>query len=204
MSVSGQEGALTTLVDEYRDQECRHILDHAQQEARQLLSQAYSEAHQRLHRAVAAERSRAARLIQAARAKALTEHRQYRHRINIQWLQVARERLKTELLRRWHDPDSRALWIEALVQQARQRLPLGRWTIAHPPAWPEEERRVLAESLRGPLGTAPEFKPNADVRAGLVISIGGASLDATLEGLLADRARIEARLLCLFEQKELP
>jgi hypothetical protein len=70
-----------------------------------------------------------------------------------------------------------------------------RWRIEHAPAWTAEDGAVAA-TLLGAAGVA-DFELLADARidAGLRVTAGRNVVDATLEGLLADRARIEGRLL---------
>ena len=57
-----------------------------------------------------------------------------------------------------------------------------------------------ADRRRGPasteaLGVEPQLRADPTIEAGLVIDSGGACLDGSLRGLLADRQRLEARLL---------
>jgi F0F1-type ATP synthase delta subunit len=53
----------------------------------------------------------------------------------------------------------------------------------------------LEARLTNELKQAPHFRADGALTAGLVIEAGGAVLDASLEGLLRDRRRVEARLL---------
>jgi hypothetical protein len=67
--------------------------------------------------------------------------------------------------------------------------------VSHPADWPREERERLRQWLlahgRGEAG----FSPDPAVSAGVRIASGTTVLDATLEGFLADRPAVEARLL---------
>jgi hypothetical protein len=67
--------------------------------------------------------------------------------------------------------------------------------VRHPPAWSTAEWGPFEAELTRMLGQAPHFRADSAVSAGLVIEAQGAVLDASLEGLLRDRRRVEARLL---------
>jgi hypothetical protein len=69
--------------------------------------------------------------------------------------------------------------------------------VRHPPAWSAVEWGPLETELARALGQAPHFRADGAVSAGLVIEAQGAVLDASLEGLLRDRRRLEARLLAV-------
>jgi hypothetical protein len=51
-------------------------------------------------------------------------------------------------------------------------------------------------------GRALRFLADPGIAAGLIIEGGAAVLDASLDGLLADRQRLEARLLALLAARE--
>ena len=109
-------------------------------------------------------------------------------------------RLEAALLASWHDPGGRQTWVLGVLAQARHLLPRGVWTLRHAPDWPETEWQALGTALTAELGSEPRFVADGSVSAGLAIEGAGALLDGTLEGLLKDRTRIEARLLALLEE----
>jgi hypothetical protein len=63
-----------------------------------------------------------------------------------------------------------------------------------------DEWRTLASDLGAALGSAPRLVADGSLEAGLIVACGGAVLDASLGGLLKDRARIESRLLALLAE----
>jgi len=202
VNVSDQEKALKALVDEYRDGECRRILARAEQECDTVLTEAHREARRRVHEVVGQERERAESRIRAAQAEVQTQRRRYRQRASVALLEAGWDRLEAELLRRWQVSALRKPWVDGVVRQGLAQLPAGGWVIAHPAPWPEGEQQALSESVAAGLGEAPRLEADADVQAGLRITSGGTSLDATVAGLLGDRGAVEARLLALFEEAE--
>jgi hypothetical protein len=102
--------------------------------------------------------------------------------------------VRDSLERAWLDPKERSGWVERAALRAVEVLPGGRWNIAHGPAWPEAERERLRQSLLARGVREADFAEPA-IGAGVRFASGNAVFDATLEGLLADRAAIEARLL---------
>jgi hypothetical protein len=201
MNLAEREESLLRLVAEYREQECRRLLDAARTEAAELLAATFNRERAHLHQRIVAERSRAQGRIQAARAERATRERWVHERTHTDLLAAAWPRLREALLARWRVPRSRAQWVASDLDEALRALPRGRWSIRHAPGWGEDERRAPAARLAEALGEAPRMQTDGDMAAGLVIASGGAVLDASLDGLLRDRPRLEARLLALIEAR---
>ena len=197
MKLEERERGLLTLIQEYRDAECRTLLEAARAEAKTLLADAYRRARTQLHERVVSERANARSRLHAARAEHDTRLRASGDRANAQLLELAWPRLREALSRRWAHAETRAIWARHAIAQGRQRLPLGLWTVRHPPAWSAVEWGPLETELARALGQAPHFRADGAVSAGLVIEAQGAVLDASLEGLLRDRRRLDARLLAV-------
>ncbi len=83
-------------------------------------------------------------------------------------------------------------------------LPRGAWEVRHAPGWPEAERRELAARVAGRDGPAVAFVAEPSIAAGFRVRAGHNTLDATLDGLLADRKAIEGRLLHRLEEAAAP
>jgi hypothetical protein len=197
MNLEERKAALLKLVEEYRETECRRILDAAREEAGRVISETYRKERAHLHERVVSERSRAQARIQAARAERATRERWASERISAGLLDSAWPLLRSRLAARWMEPDSRRAWTERYLTEALQLLPKGRWQIRHAAGWEEAERRGLVERLSEHLGAAPRLETDGRLDAGLVIECDGAVLDASLEGLMRDRGQLEARLLAL-------
>lgn len=181
------------IVERDRVARCDAILRDARDRAAELLREARREARRRVSTAVADDRARSRRRIEAARAELLTRERQLDREVAAKLLARGWDALRQALLAQWQEPEGRARWIAELVADARRLLPHGTWRIRHPPALAEIElvARVAGEAS----GAAPELEPDPDIAAGLCVHVAGATLDGTLEGLLADRGKVEGRLL---------
>jgi hypothetical protein len=199
MKLDEREKRLLKLVADYREQECRRILDGARQEAAELVRRAYRTARVRLHEELVAERSRAQARIQAARAERATRERRTSDQTSVDRLTAAWPLLHSRLLARWGDPDGRQRWTTHYLREALRVLPRGEWTVRHAPEWSEEEQHAAAGLLAAELGRTARFRTDRGIEGGLIIEGGGAVLDASLDGLLRDRLRLEARLLALVE-----
>ena len=202
MNLAERQKGLLKLVEDYREQECRRLLDGARQEAGELLRKRFRRERDQLHKRVLAERSRAQSLIQAARAERATRERRTSEHWSLDLLESAWPLLRERLLARWRVPERRQRWAARYLRQARDLLPRERWTVRHAPEWRESERQAMVVELIEYLGRAPRFQSEGRIAAGLIVESGGAVLDASLEGLLQDRARLEARLLALLGAAE--
>lgn len=186
---------LLKLVEQNRERRCTEILEQAGRQAEDIVRQAYRNARTRLHQAVEDERQRTRQRLATARAELLSRHRQHWHRLARELLDAAWQRLEPALERRWQEDSSRAQWVDSLVTQALERMPAGTWHIAHPPDWDEREREDVVTRVTEQDGEPPVFEADSTIRAGLRITTDGVCLDGTCQGLLRDRASIEARLI---------
>lgn len=201
MNVEERAKGLLSLVETYRTEECRAAIDRAKAEAKEILRRAWRTERGHLHTSVEAERSRARALIQAARAERATRERTSGDRRNTRLLALAWPRLTALLEARWQDPEGRESWVAQALAAALDSLPWGPWIVRHAPEWQTPEQAppcvALAERLVRHGAPAPRFSPDPDVTAGLIVESGAARLDASLAGLIQDRARLEARLLAM-------
>ena len=200
MNFEERRNGLLRLVAEYREQECRRILVAARQEAAELTRQSFREGRAQLHNRVVAERNRARALVQAARAERTTRERRGSERASLDLLDLAWPLLRERLLARWQIPEQRRRWAASYLHQALDLLPHGRWTIRHAPEWQEVEQREMAQEVAEYLRQAPEFESERSIEAGLIVECAGAVLDASLQGLIQDRSRLDSRILALIEE----
>ena len=204
MNTEEREAALLQWLEHQGEHACRQILDAAQVESKRLLTEAFHQARSRLHARLLSERRTARERIHAVRAERETRARASGERASVRLLALAWPRLRAALAARWADSESRRRWIHNSVRLACATLPRGQWTIRHPPDWASSERGEVAATLIETQGQSPHFLADGALVAGLVIESAGASLDASLEGLLRDRDRLEARLLALMAGDEAP
>jgi hypothetical protein len=197
MSVEERELALLRLVEEQRDAACRRILAEAGQSARDLLRQTHRKERAHLHRRVLEERARIHARIQAVEAERVTRERREQARSSAGVLEQAWPLLQLGLQRRWETAEGRRRWVGRCLREALGSLPAGPWIVRHAPGWPVAEQQAAREQLAEALGVEPQLRNDPTLEAGLVVDSGGACLDGSLRGLLADRQRLEARLLAL-------
>jgi hypothetical protein len=201
MKLEDRRKALLLVVQEYREQECRRLLDAAQAEAAGLIRDTFRKQRSLLHNRVVAERARAQARIQAARAERATRDRRRTEQASIVLLEAAWPLLRARLADLWSVPERRRAWTERYLRRGLELLPRGRWEVRHAAAWSESERGDAVQELSRRLGRSPRFETDGGMEAGLIIACEGAVLDASLEGLLRDRQRLEARLLALLEER---
>lgn len=202
MSVETQTQALLTLLEDDRRRQCDVLIADARARARAVLRQAQDDARVRMRAAFAAERQRLEQQVKAAAARLQTEHRLSEQERRAQLLRLAWHMLPDALLERWQDPERRSKWVAHAIDSAQRLLPHDSWTLSVAPGWPAQEREQALQSVTSRLGAMPGCSEAAALQAGLlIIAAGGSRLDATLAGLLADRAAIEARLLDYLERQ---
>jgi len=187
------ERALLDIVESDRSRVCERILAEARARADALRAQAYAAARARMREVFDEQRRRRRERIAAAQARLATARRLHEQQRVAAWLRLASEELPLELLALWRRDDARAAWARGVLAAAQERLPPRRWHIAHAPDWRHDERDRIVRELVG--DNTPCCEPDAGIAAGLRVACAGIVLDGTLEGLLSDRADVEARLL---------
>jgi hypothetical protein len=200
MNTDGRMRALLALVAEYREARRAELLGKAYAEARAALAATSRQARSRVHEAIAAERKRYAADVSAAEAQLHTRRRLAHQAREAAMVAAGWERLRSALSARWTDPDGRRRWAATHLERALEVLPRDAWEVRHPPGWPEAERRELAARVVGRDGPAVAFVAEPSIAAGFRVRAGHNTLDATLDGLLADRKAIEGRLLHRLER----
>lgn len=199
MTLESRMQGLLDLVEADRQRGCDAILREARTRAAAAVGAAHAEARARIRSVFDEERRRLEERVIAARARLMTHRRMREQRRAGDFLAAGWLRLGAALCERWRDPQCRQAWIASVIAEARKALPNDAWHIVHAPGWPDDEREVLAAKLTTALGTTPRFAVADAIRAGLRVSAGGNVIDGTLDGLLADRAEIGARLLGALE-----
>ncbi|WP_200235568.1 hypothetical protein [Thiohalocapsa halophila] len=197
MNTEERERALLKLVADERDKACREIRAEAETRARSLIHDAYRRERAALHERIVAERARAEGILRAAAAERATVERRRGEHADAALLAAAWPGLRAQLAERWANAEHRRAWVDTTLEQALERLPEHGWTIRHAGGWPQAEREAALAGLGQAGIEPPALRADGDLEAGLIVAAGGAVLDMSLEGLLRDRARIEARLLAL-------
>jgi hypothetical protein len=202
MTVEHRMQALLDLVEADRREQTEAIAREAQAVVAALLEQAHREARARMRQAFVDERRLRDQRVQAADANLQTRRRLAAQQRATALLAEAWVRLPDAFLARWRAPETRREWITRIVARGRASLSGGVWCIAHAPDWAAAEREERSHDLAREAGTAPEFRVDAGIRAGLRIAAAGTVVDGTLDGLLRDRAENGARLLAILGADE--
>jgi hypothetical protein len=185
--------ALVDLVAADRARLCDEILGEAHARAQGLRADARDRARRRIRQVFEEQRARRDERLAAAEARLATERRLHAQQHLSARLRLASDALPQALQALWQEQEGRATWARTVLQAAKLRLPPGPWRLAHPVDWRTDERE---RALQGAAWDAtPHCEADPRITAGLRVACGGIVLDGTLEGLLADRADVEARLV---------
>jgi hypothetical protein len=203
MSLAERTAALLAQIEAQRAQRCAALLAPAQAQAQALLGAALREARQRVRTALRAERERVDAALASAEAQLATAQRLHRQRAASALLVRGWTALRAELVARWQDPAARADWI-ALHTSALPFAAGGAWIVEAPADWSAAEADALCVTLRAQGASAVQVQRRTDIAAGLRLSAGHNRVDATVDGLLADRAAIDGQLLALLQAQESP
>ncbi len=187
--------ALLASIDRDRQHRCLEALEEGDRRARQALEAAAREARRRTRASLQESRIRETGRIDAAAAELATQRRRLDDEVAVTLLLAARGRIRQGLLRRWQTPEGRAGGRRGAAEAAGRSLLPGAWTVQHPPSCPAHALDELRSDLAARGGEPVGFEAAADIEAGIRLLAGAATLDATLEGLLASPAAIEGRLL---------
>jgi hypothetical protein len=183
------------LVASYERERCRDISERAQKEARHIVANARRRARARLREDARELRAAGRRRLALARAELDTARRAHEQRRDLALVTRGWRGLEARLRARWQDPAARGRWVAGAIAQALAVLPRATWTIAHAAGWTETERNGVAEALERQGVKVERVSLDARAQGGIRLCAGGACLDGTIDGLLADRAAIEAMLL---------
>lgn len=193
--VAAQLEDLLGRLEADRQRRCAAELESARERARALTRAARTEARRKMHEAVRYERTRLADSIALRRAELEAARRQKQHAAMSELVRRTLEGLAAALERRWSELSTRGEWCEAALVAAAQRLRAADWVIEIAPGSSREERGGLlqrAAALRPGKHTLEERK---ELAAGLRLRAAGATLDASVAGLLDDPAAIGGRIL---------
>ncbi len=194
--VSSQVDRLLDIVREYQDKQCQKIRSQAQQEAQQIIGQAYRDARLRLHQYILESREDMQREIVTAKAKSHTISKQLQHKADRLYLNQAWDLLEDKLITRWQNKEQRQRWVQKILLVALQVLLSQDWLVEHPDCWSEyEKHNLINQALQKSSGIAVNFAVSSDIIAGIRICAHGATVDGSLQGLLANRSRIESEFL---------
>ena len=195
VNLEQQTLALLKVAQDYRADRCQALLATARQESARILAAAHVAARRDVRARLAAERERLALEIGAAEARLVTQRRLRDQRRVVAVLRQAWPRVAQALRERWEESSGRVAWVARHLAIARTAFPSRAWVVQHPENWPAAEREQANQWLQAHAIDAVRFEPDSRLRAGIRVVCGSNLLDASLDGLLADREQIEGRLL---------
>lgn len=187
--------ALLARLAAEREETCRKLLDDARAQAAETLRVARQRARQRIKAAVRDKRERVAEHCRRVRVELETRRRNREFACLVAALRAGLARLPDAIEARWSAPAARRRWCEAAVRGAARALGRGGWRVEHAPGLDAGEAAELAALAAGLGGEDCALTEVPQLRAGLRVLRGGATYDATLAGLVAQRERLEAALL---------
>jgi hypothetical protein len=186
-----QADALISQLKKDQEATVRKLEQAAMDWNRQRLREARHQALLQFRKAAAMERERFSHEISAAEAAIAAEART-RHQQHLSaMVQAVIDRLPWALEQRWQSPLHRSEWIDSALRNAGRRLGDGAWLIRVAPG---SEQDKLPESSDG---ASIRWQTDPSLKAGLLIEQGGARLDASIPGLLADPPRVQSYVLTL-------
>lgn len=195
-----QVDALLELLEQSRSAQCQQAREGAELQAAELLRRARRAARERVSKAAHEERARLEREVRMVEAEIETEQRRRARRRDSLLIEAGRKLLAEALAARWARAEARREWTACALEEAAGVL-LGReWTLEHPQDWPDEERDRAIELAQERCGAKVTTRPADGLKAGLKILSGGALVDMSIPGLLANERTIEGELLAEFHR----
>ena len=199
--LSLQVESLLEAVRARQENQCRQIESAAKQRAERLLRESRRALRERLRQAVNEERRRRASALLEARQRMETVQRRQVQAHYEQLLRNIWPELIKELEHRWSNTEDRRSWCEMLIDEAERLLSAQGWTIEYPEAWSKKDADWLAQLLKKRGLPDPSLRGDPGIKAGLRIRLETACLDGTIDGLLARRTAVEAKLLAAWERQ---
>lgn len=192
--LDAQVDAMSRRVNEDRDQRCAQLHSDVMGQVQVILRTARREARASVRDAVSRERKQGEQALRQALAKARLEERQREQQQALTMLEEMWAAIASALESRWADPLCRKSWVKAAIRQGQIVLGDRDWHIEYGPGWSPDELNQLMKLVSHETRLAYD----KDVRAGIRIKTDGASLDATVVGLLASRPHVESEFLAQY------
>lgn len=198
--LSTQIDALLALTDAWAKERCVKIFDETDIKVKEIVRSAHRDARERLRRHVEQDRQSAKQRMSSFEATLKTRQRKEQQVRDQQFLRESWHQLIAELIDRWNSPLSREHWTGSIWSHAKKHLPMSVWLVEYPSDWSAEERESLGEQIEDFTGSRPEWCADIGITVGFRIVSAGACVDGTLQGLLANRRRLEAETLSAYKK----
>ncbi len=199
-----QVHSLLSRMQSERDEACTRLREEATERSSRLVQEARHRARLRVKEAVSEKRLRVRE--HCRRVQAEVDAKQRDRRFVELSAQLARglELLPKVLAERWQAGEVRTGWCRQVLVQAAAALGGGAWRVEVAAGLTSAEREALAGEAGRLAGQDVEVAEDGALQAGLRVSRDGACYDGTIDGLLADRMRVQAALLAELGRAENP
>jgi hypothetical protein len=198
MNTDTQAQALLQGVAEDRERRCAMLRTATEGQVQQILRSARAAARRSVHDSVTQERARMEFGLRQAAARADIEVRRQEQHTSRELLAQMWTAIAEVLTQRWRDPTLRPAWIAAALLQTGKLLGGRAWRIESGVDWTQQERADLTVQAGRCGATIVSFALQAALPAGLRIHAERVCVDATVQGLLAQRGAIEAAFLAQY------
>lgn len=198
--VQTQVHALKELLEQSRTSHCNQAREQAELQAAEIRRRIRRQARERVRKAAGEERERLEREIRMVRAEIETEHRKRARKRDTALITAGRAMLAEALASRWRDAGGRREWTTNALAEAAEVLRSREWRLEHPEDWPAEERDRLIADAEARFGASIKAEVVDGLESGLRINCGGALVDMSIPGLLANERAIEGELLAQFNR----
>ncbi|MDH5640287.1 MAG: hypothetical protein OEY28_03260 [Nitrospira sp.] len=198
--LNAQVQRLLDVVTHYENQQREHLLRQAREQARDIVRKAFADSRHQLVEENARNRARVQQARAREQARQQTALKQRQHARDREFLQRAWEQLKQTLLQRWQTPEARSAWIGQVLNYAARALPTSQWHIELAAGYSEADLQQIARQVQAVTAQEPVLQDSQTAGAGLSVATMDALVDGTIDGLLRDRADIEARLLAAWHE----
>jgi hypothetical protein len=196
--VRTQVHALRELLEQSRTSHCNQARQQAELQAAEIRRRIRGQARERVRKAAHEERERLEREIRMVQAELETEHRKRARKRDTALIAAGRAMLAEALAARWRDASGRIEWTANTLAEAADVLRSREWRLEHPKDWPAEERDRAIADAQARYGASIQAEALDDLESGLRIHCGGALVDMSIPGLLANERAIEGELLAQF------
>ena len=186
---------LLGVVTANREQRCAEILDAAHSQSNEVVKQAYSHVRLRMHHHILELREKYRQRVTAAYARIHTLMRQQNQVADRALLDSALPLLQQSLMSLWQNPQLRQRWSDGAIEKASSVMLNDNWRIEYPSALSAGEVEHLKHQAVSVHSKTAALTVDDKIKAGIRIIAAGTVVDATLDGLLQQRAVIEAMLI---------
>lgn len=194
-TIASATAGLLAVIAADREARCRALMEPAELAAAATLATAVAATRRALRQALVGERARLRAQRQTARAQLAAAERQRCQRQAQAVVDEGLALLLPALCRRWEEPSCRERWVAAALAAALARLPPRGWCLRHPPGLSPAEAAQMLRQLAAAGVAEARCEADPNLAAGIAIGAGDATIDASAEGLLAERAAVAGRLL---------